>query len=187
MKNLLAIIIILSFVVACKITKVKILKPGEEITFLDIMKNFKLLGVSNDGKTLNIGDKTYNFEKDMGVFFGLYKKENATSGDNDEYIILSLLNENGAAYASFDEKHKNALDKIINEIGEEGWGWAVSTIFEDKDYTAENISNNVKKGKINISEEKIKKIQKIIDNDTTVNSNISSNGKKMFGTLTKIL
>ena len=161
-KNLIAIIIILSFVVACKVTKVKILKPGEEITFLDIMKNFKLLGVSNDGKTLNIENKIYNFEKDMGVFFGLYKKEKGTGAD-DEYIILSPLNENGAAYASFNETHKNALDNIISEIGEEGWGWAVSTIFEEKDYSAETISNNLKKGKINISDEKIKKIQKIID------------------------
>ena len=176
MKNLIAIIIILSFVVACKITKVKILKPGEEITFLDIMKNFKLLGVSNDGKTLNIGDKIYNFEKDMGVFFGLYKKENATTGDNDEYIILSPPNN---AYVSFDEKHKNALDKIINEIGEEGWGWAVSTIFEDKDYSAETISNNLKKGKINMPKENIDNIQKIIDGLNLTN--------KKFGTLTKIL
>ena len=178
MKKLIAIIIILSFVVACKITKVKILKPGEEITFLDIMKNFKLLGVSNDGKTLNIGDETYNFEKDMGVFFGLYKKENATTGDNDEYIILSPLNDNGAAYASFNETHKNALDKIINEIGEEGWGWAVSTIFEDKDYSAETISNNVKKGKINMPKEKIDNIQKIIDGLNLTNNK--------FGTLTKV-
>ena len=180
MKKLIAIIIILSFVVACKITKVKILKPGEEITFLDIMKNFKLLGVSNDGKTLNIENKIYNFEKDMGVFFGLYKKEKATTGDNDEYIILSPLNENGAAYASFNETHKNALDKIINEIGEEGWGWAVSTIFEDKDYSAETISNNLKKGKINMPKEKIKKIQEIID-DLNLDTN-----KPRFGTLTKV-
>ena len=177
MKNLIAIIIILSFVVACKITKVKILKPGEEITFLDIMKNFKLLGVSNDGKTLNIDGKIYNFEKDMGVFFGLYKKANGT-GTDDEYIILSPLNESGAAYVSFNEKHKKALDNIISEIGEEGWGWAVSTIFEDKDYTAETISNNLKKGKINISEEKIDNIQKIIDGLNLTNNK--------FGTLTKV-
>ncbi len=177
MKKLIAIIIILSFVVACKITKVKILKPGEEITFLDIMKNFKLLGVSNDGKTLNIENKTYNFEKDMGVFFGLYKKENGTGAD-DEYIILSPLNENGAAYASFNETHKNALDKIISEIGEEGWSWAVSTIFEEKDYSAETISNNAKKGKINISEDKKNKIQGIINGLNLTN--------KKFGTLTKV-
>ena len=176
MKKLIVIIIILSFVVACKVTKVKILKPGEEITFLDIMKNFKLLGVSNDGKTLNIGDKIYNFEKDMGVFFGLYKKENGTGAD-DEYIILSPPNN---AYVSFDEKHKKALDKIINEIGEEGWGWAVSTIFEDKDYSAETISNNLKKGKINISEEKKNNIQKIIDG-----LNLDTD-KPRFGTLTKV-
>ena len=177
MKKLIAIIIILSFVVACNVTKVKILKPGEEITFLDIMKNFKLLGVSNDGKTLNIGDKTYNFEKDMGVFFGLYKKEKATTGDNDEYIILSPPNN---AYVSFDETHKNALDDIISEIGEEGWGWAVSTIFEDKDYTAETISNNLKKGKINMPKDKIDNIQKIIDD---LNLDAS---KPRFGTLTKV-
>ena len=176
MKKLIAIIIILSFVVACKITKVKILKPGEEITFLDIMKNFKLLGVSNDGKTLNIENKIYNFEKDMGVFFGLYKKEKGTGAD-DEYIILSPLNENGAAYASFNEKHKKALDNIISEIGEEGWGWAVSTIFEDKDYSGENISNNAKNGRINISEDKKNKIQRIIDG---LNLNTD---KPRFGTL----
>ena len=75
MKKLIAIIIILSFVVACKITKVKILKPAEEITFLDIMKNFKLLGASNDGKTLNIENKIYNFEKDMGVFSDFIKNK----------------------------------------------------------------------------------------------------------------
>ena len=175
LKKLIAIIIILSFVVACKITKVKILKPAEEITFLDIMKNFKLLGVSNDGKTLNIENSIYNFEKDMGVFFGLYKKENATSGDTDEYIILSPLNNTGTAYVSFNETHKNALDNIISEIGEEGWGWAVSTIFEEKDYTAETISNNAKNGRINISAEKKNKIQGIIDSLNLTN--------KKFGTL----
>ena len=174
MKNLIIIIIILSLTVACKITKVKILKPAEEITFLEIIKNFKLLGASNDGKILNIDGKIYNFQEDMGVFFGLYKKENGT-GTDDEYIILSPLNENGAAYVNFNESHKIALDDIIEAIGEEGWGWAVSTIFEEKDYTAENISNNAKKGKINISEEKKNKIQEIIDGLKLKN--------KRFGTL----
>ena len=162
MKNLIVIIIILSLTVACKITKVKILKPAEEITFLEIIKNFKLLGASNDGKTLSIENNIYNFQEDMGVVFGLYKKENGT-GTIDEYIILSPLNENGAAYVSFNEAHKTALKNIIEAIGEEGWGWAVSTIFEEKDYTAENISNNAKKGNINISEDNIKNIQGIID------------------------
>ena len=162
MKNLIIIIIILSLTVACKITKVKILKPAEEITFLEIMKNFKLLGASNDGKTLSIDGEIYNFQEDMEVFFGLYKKEKGT-GTDDEYIILSPLNENGAAYVSFNESHKIALDDIIKAIGEEGWGWAVSTIFEEKDYTAENISNNAKNGNINISEDNIKNIQGIID------------------------
>ena len=85
------------------------------------------------------------------------------------------MNNTGAAYVSFNETHKNALDKIISEIGEEGWGWAVSTIFEEKDYTAENISNNAKNGRINISEEKKNKIQGIIDGLNLTN--------KKFGTL----
>ena len=162
MKKIIIITAILSFVISCKITKVEIIKPGEEMSFLDIVKNLKLPNSLNEGKTLTIEGKTYNFQKDMGVFFGLYKNENG-KGYTDEYIILSPLSDIGASVVSFDEKHKNALDEIINVIGEKGWGWAVSTIFNDMDYTTENISNNAKKGSIYLSQEKITNIQKIID------------------------
>lgn len=175
MKKLITIITILSFVVSCKITKLEITKPEEELNFLNIIKNFKSLDVSNEGKTVKIENETYNFQKDMGIFYGLYKKEKS---DDSEYMILCcLLNTNNKAMlTTFNEDHKKALDEIINEIGNVGWAWAVSTIFSDEDYTAENISKNAKQGNINISKEKIDNIQKIIDDKTTVNTN-----NKRFG------
>ena len=61
MKKLITIITILSFVVSCKITKLEITKPEEELNFLNIIKNFKSLDVSNEGKTVKIENETYNF------------------------------------------------------------------------------------------------------------------------------
>ena len=124
MKNIILIaIIILTFVISCRKSTLKITEP-EDSFFLDKMKggdytngdgndSFK---VSDDGKNITIGSgnntNNYTFESDIMGIGGIYQDTNSSN-----YIGVFPIG--GSMHTvSMGKEQKEAVTKIIDVVGE---------------------------------------------------------------------
>ena len=151
MKNLIAIIIILSFVVGCRASSLEV----TEYDFFKDIKGWKGLQASNNGRTLTTNSDKYNFVEKKSAWTGIYKKENGTGAD-DEYMLIFPLGDI-AQTVTFNEAQKKGLDDIINIAGKENEAAIIFLIFSDEEFNADNM---VAKG---LSPEKKNNINNIIN------------------------
>ena len=156
MKNLIAIIIILSLTVACRASSLEV----TEYDFFKDIKGWKGLQASNNGRTLTTNSDKYNFVEKKSAWTGLYKKENGTG---DEYMLIFPLGDI-AQTVIFNEAQKKGLDDIINIAGKENEAAIIFLIFSDNEFNADNMVAKC------LSPEKKNNINSIINNLNLTNN-----------------
>ena len=115
MKNIILIaIIILTFVISCRKSTLKITEPGPSF-FLDKMKEGKYGGfeVKNGGNTVNINGKDYTFESDIMGIGGIYQDANSSN-----YVGVVPIGDSMYT-VTMGKKEKEAVTKIIDVVGKE--------------------------------------------------------------------
>ena len=121
-----AIIIIFSILSCTKDFGVQVTQPSSDF-FLSKMQNGNWSGASVDGNTLTITggsgnlNGNYTFDSPVLGVGGIYKNE---KGD----IILAVPGPDGLVVAETDEKGKEALDAILEVVGEEGGEKVISNL-----------------------------------------------------------
>ena len=120
-----AIIIIFSILSCTKDFGVQVTQPSSDF-FLSKMQSGNWSGASVNGNTLTITvgnglNGNYTFDSPVLGVGGIYKGEN---GD----IILAVPGPDGLVVSKTDEKGKEALDAILEVVGEEGGEKVISNL-----------------------------------------------------------
>ena len=147
------IIFILLAAFSCKKTSLTITSPGPDF-FLGKMQNGNWPGVTVNGDNLNINGKDYTFEEPILGVGGVY------NDGNGGYIVTVPAGDN-LGTVEMTEEGKQAVDEIINIVGEENALGAINGIINSKDPNSINVDEIV--GNSSVTEEEKKRIEDIVN------------------------
>ena len=150
--KILITIFILILAISCTVSKLEITKPDSSF-FLSKMTGWNGLEVKDGGKTITIGSDNYTFEKPIAGLGGVYK------GTGDKYMIVVPTGDK--AYAlEMEGGQKEALDKIIDIVGEENVLGMAGALTNEEGFKDQTSIDNIK---ANLPEDKQKELQDLID------------------------